>query len=128
MAYVFVLMRDQKPSSEYSQLTQTKAQCEEKLRGLVPVCVRQELEDTISSLKQQISLLQQRLSMLQDDIDQGSVSSEHLVTSTTSLHQLFGDNNCLSGPPPPYDGRRLETNSPSMGPAKEVEMKGQSRD
>ncbi|XP_029014904.1 centrosomal protein of 112 kDa isoform X2 [Betta splendens] len=42
---------------------------EEKIKGLMPAEVRQELEDTITSLKAQVTFLQKRASLLQEDLD-----------------------------------------------------------
>ncbi|CDQ91441.1 unnamed protein product [Oncorhynchus mykiss] len=40
-----------------------------KMKGLMPAELRQELEDTISSLKSQVNFLQKRASVLQEDLD-----------------------------------------------------------
>ncbi|XP_071329827.1 centrosomal protein of 112 kDa [Trachinotus anak] len=42
---------------------------EEKIKGLMPAELRQELEDTITSLKAQVNFLQKRVSLLQEDLD-----------------------------------------------------------
>ncbi|KAF7666395.1 hypothetical protein LDENG_00107860 [Lucifuga dentata] len=42
---------------------------EEKIKGLMPAKLRQELEDTITSLKAQVNFLQKRASLLQEDLD-----------------------------------------------------------
>ncbi|XP_026206564.1 centrosomal protein of 112 kDa isoform X2 [Anabas testudineus] len=42
---------------------------EEKIKGLMPAEVRQNLEDTITSLKAQVNSLQKRASLLQEDLD-----------------------------------------------------------
>ncbi|CAB1342319.1 unnamed protein product, partial [Coregonus sp. 'balchen'] len=39
------------------------------MKGLMPAELRQELEDTISSLKSQVNFLQKRASVLQEDLD-----------------------------------------------------------
>uniref|UniRef100_A0A3Q4G2N6 Centrosomal protein 112 n=1 Tax=Neolamprologus brichardi TaxID=32507 RepID=A0A3Q4G2N6_NEOBR len=52
-----------------SQVTMVHKEYEEKIKGLMPVELRQELEDTISSLKAQVNFLQMRASLLQEDLD-----------------------------------------------------------
>ncbi|XP_061741253.1 centrosomal protein of 112 kDa isoform X2 [Nerophis ophidion] len=42
---------------------------ENKMKGLIPAELRQELEDTITSLKYQVDFLQKRASVLQEDLD-----------------------------------------------------------
>uniref|UniRef100_UPI0037E9BDD6 centrosomal protein of 112 kDa n=1 Tax=Semicossyphus pulcher TaxID=241346 RepID=UPI0037E9BDD6 len=42
---------------------------EERIKGLMPAELRQELEDTITSLKAQVNFLQKRASLLQEDLD-----------------------------------------------------------
>ncbi|XP_006814735.1 centrosomal protein of 112 kDa-like [Saccoglossus kowalevskii] len=42
---------------------------EDKIRGLMPAQIREELEDTISSLKSQVNSLQQRAMVLQEELD-----------------------------------------------------------
>ncbi|KAM6966882.1 centrosomal protein of 112 kDa isoform 2-T2 [Tautogolabrus adspersus] len=42
---------------------------EEKIKGLMPSELRQELEDTINSLKAQVNFLQKRASLLQEELD-----------------------------------------------------------
>ncbi|XP_060946862.1 centrosomal protein of 112 kDa [Limanda limanda] len=42
---------------------------QEKLKGLMPAELRQELEDTITSLKAQVNFLQKRASLLQEDLN-----------------------------------------------------------
>ncbi|XP_056023139.1 centrosomal protein of 112 kDa-like isoform X2 [Ostrea edulis] len=51
------------------KITHLKLSFEEKLRGLVPSSVRQELEDTITALKSQINSLQQKTLILQEEVD-----------------------------------------------------------
>ncbi|CAJ1074972.1 centrosomal protein of 112 kDa isoform X2 [Xyrichtys novacula] len=42
---------------------------EKKIKGLMPAELRQELEDTIASLKAQVNFLQKRASLLQEELD-----------------------------------------------------------
>ncbi|KAG5832876.1 hypothetical protein ANANG_G00295840 [Anguilla anguilla] len=51
------------------QVTQIRQECEVKIKGLMPVALRQELEDTIASLKSQVNFLQKRAAVLQEDLD-----------------------------------------------------------
>ncbi|XP_030646111.1 centrosomal protein of 112 kDa [Chanos chanos] len=51
------------------QITQIRQECENKIKGLMPAELRQELEDTIASLKSQVNFLQKRASVLQEDLD-----------------------------------------------------------
>ncbi|XP_026862545.2 centrosomal protein of 112 kDa isoform X1 [Electrophorus electricus] len=51
------------------QITRIRQQYEMKIKGLMPVELRQELEDTITSLKSQVNFLQKRASVLQEDLD-----------------------------------------------------------
>ncbi|XP_061080171.1 centrosomal protein of 112 kDa isoform X1 [Conger conger] len=51
------------------QVTQIRQECEVKIKGLMPAALRQELEDTITSLKSQVSFLQKRAAVLQEDLD-----------------------------------------------------------
>ncbi|XP_069849234.1 centrosomal protein of 112 kDa isoform X8 [Dipodomys merriami] len=50
------------------QMTYIRQEYELKLKGLMPVSLRQELEDTISSLKSQVNFLQKRASILQEEL------------------------------------------------------------
>ncbi|XP_044531092.1 centrosomal protein of 112 kDa [Gracilinanus agilis] len=50
------------------QLTYVRQEYETKLKGLMPASLRQELEDTISSLKSQVNFLQKRASILQEEL------------------------------------------------------------
>ncbi|XP_074080839.1 centrosomal protein of 112 kDa isoform X2 [Macrotis lagotis] len=50
------------------QLTYIRQEYETKLKGLMPASLRQELEDTISSLKSQVNFLQKRASILQEEL------------------------------------------------------------
>ncbi|XP_059203109.1 centrosomal protein of 112 kDa [Centropristis striata] len=51
------------------KVTVVRQEYEEKIKGLMPAELRQELEDTISSLKAQVTFLQKRASLLQEDLD-----------------------------------------------------------
>ncbi|XP_013120254.1 centrosomal protein of 112 kDa isoform X6 [Oreochromis niloticus] len=51
------------------KVTVVHKEYEKKIKGLMPVELRQELEDTISSLKAQVNFLQMRASLLQEDLD-----------------------------------------------------------
>ncbi|XP_076020693.1 centrosomal protein of 112 kDa [Genypterus blacodes] len=51
------------------KMTVVRQACEEKIKGLMPAELRQELEDTISSLKAQVNFLQKRATLLQEDLD-----------------------------------------------------------
>ncbi|XP_055954492.1 centrosomal protein of 112 kDa isoform X3 [Patella vulgata] len=63
----------QKEESDYEEkVTRLKLNYEERIRGLIPTEVRQELEDTIEALKSQVYSLQQRASVLQDEVDTSS--------------------------------------------------------
>lgn len=49
--------------------TRLKLDQEERMRGLLSAEMKQELEDTIASLKSQVNTLQQRAAMLQEELD-----------------------------------------------------------
>ncbi|XP_017306633.1 centrosomal protein of 112 kDa isoform X5 [Ictalurus punctatus] len=51
------------------QITHIRQEYELKIKGLMPAELRQELEDTITSLKSQVSFLQKKASVLQEDLD-----------------------------------------------------------
>ncbi|KAM8845579.1 centrosomal protein of 112 kDa isoform 3-T5 [Spinachia spinachia] len=51
------------------KVTAVRQEYEEKIKGLMPAELRQELEDTIASLKAQVNFLQKRASLLQEDLD-----------------------------------------------------------
>ncbi|XP_034047132.1 centrosomal protein of 112 kDa-like isoform X1 [Thalassophryne amazonica] len=51
------------------QVTAVRQEYEDKIKGLIPAELRQQLEDTISSLKTQVHFHQKRASMLQEDLD-----------------------------------------------------------
>lgn len=50
-------------------MTHVRIEMEEKMRGLMTSELKQELEDTIASLKSQVTSLQQRAVMLQEELD-----------------------------------------------------------
>ncbi|XP_062621541.1 centrosomal protein of 112 kDa-like isoform X4 [Saccostrea cucullata] len=60
---------EQMEADHEEKVTHLKLSFEEKLRGLIPSSVRQELEDTITSLKSQINSLQQKTLILQEEVD-----------------------------------------------------------
>uniref|UniRef100_A0A8C4YGB7 Centrosomal protein 112 n=1 Tax=Gopherus evgoodei TaxID=1825980 RepID=A0A8C4YGB7_9SAUR len=51
------------------QVTYIRQEYETKLKGLMPVSLRKELEDTIASLKSQVNFLQKRASVLQEELN-----------------------------------------------------------
>ncbi|XP_070837049.1 centrosomal protein of 112 kDa [Chaetodon trifascialis] len=51
------------------KVTVVRQEYEGKIKGLMPAELRQELEDTITSLKAQVNFLQKRASLLQEDLD-----------------------------------------------------------
>ncbi|XP_066471152.1 centrosomal protein of 112 kDa isoform X3 [Tiliqua scincoides] len=51
------------------QMTSIRQEYETKLKGLMPASLRQELEDTILSLKSQVNFLQKRASILQEELN-----------------------------------------------------------
>ncbi|XP_060757349.1 centrosomal protein of 112 kDa isoform X7 [Neoarius graeffei] len=51
------------------QITHIRQEYELKIKGLMPAELRQELEDTITSLKSQVSFLQKKACVLQEDLD-----------------------------------------------------------
>ncbi|XP_051570286.1 centrosomal protein of 112 kDa-like isoform X2 [Myxocyprinus asiaticus] len=51
------------------QMTHVRQEYELKIRGLMPAELRQELEDTITSLKSQVNFLQKRVSVLKEELD-----------------------------------------------------------
>ncbi|XP_063097760.1 centrosomal protein of 112 kDa isoform X9 [Cavia porcellus] len=50
------------------QITSVRQEYETKFKGLMPASLRQELEDTISSLKSQVNFLQKRATILQEEL------------------------------------------------------------
>ncbi|XP_078612009.1 centrosomal protein of 112 kDa-like isoform X3 [Branchiostoma floridae x Branchiostoma japonicum] len=59
----------QQEIDQQEKLTHLQQQYEDRMRGLMPASLRQELEDTIASLKAQVNSLQQRASILQEELD-----------------------------------------------------------
>ncbi|KFQ31410.1 Centrosomal protein of 112 kDa, partial [Mesitornis unicolor] len=53
----------------HEQMTHIRQEYETTLKGLMPASLRQELEDTIVSLKSQVNMLQKRTSVLQEELD-----------------------------------------------------------
>lgn len=60
---------------------------EEKIKGLLPVSIKEELEDTILSLRQQVSILQSRADLLQEEVD-----ATNTITSTWDLSRFDKEN------------------------------------
>ncbi|KAM3847702.1 centrosomal protein of 112 kDa isoform 3-T3 [Vipera latastei] len=58
----------QKDLDTQEQMTSIRQEYETKLKGLMPASLRQELEDTILSLKSQVNFLRKRASILQDEL------------------------------------------------------------
>ncbi|XP_044305381.1 centrosomal protein of 112 kDa isoform X3 [Varanus komodoensis] len=58
----------QKDLETQEQVTSIRQEYETKLKGLMPASLRQELEDTILSLKSQVNFLQKRTSILQEEL------------------------------------------------------------
>lgn len=79
------------------KMTQIRLQYEDKIKGLMPSSVHQELEDTITSLKMQVTALQQRVNLLQQD-DIGE-SNSYPKSSFLSLH-AYPDSNYKTVPMP----------------------------
>ncbi|KFQ30529.1 Centrosomal protein of 112 kDa, partial [Merops nubicus] len=50
----------------HEQITLIRQEYETTLKGLMPASLRQELEDTITSLKSQVNILQKRLSLMEE--------------------------------------------------------------
>ncbi|XP_074464124.1 centrosomal protein of 112 kDa isoform X7 [Larus michahellis] len=53
----------------HEQMTHIRQEYETTFKGLMPASVRQELEDTIVSLKSQVNILQKRVSVLQEELN-----------------------------------------------------------
>ncbi|XP_065504127.1 centrosomal protein of 112 kDa isoform X2 [Caloenas nicobarica] len=53
----------------HEQMTHIRQEYETTLKGLMPASLRQELEDTIVSLKSQVNILQKRVSVLQEELN-----------------------------------------------------------
>ncbi|KAK3093597.1 hypothetical protein FSP39_017877 [Pinctada imbricata] len=60
---------EQMEADHEEKVTHLKLSYEERMRGLMPTAVRQELEDTIESLKSQVNSLQQKALVLQEEVD-----------------------------------------------------------
>ncbi|XP_036352112.1 centrosomal protein of 112 kDa isoform X4 [Ochotona princeps] len=58
----------QRELESQEQITYIRQEYETKFKGLMPASLRQELEDTISSLKSQVNFLQKRASILQEEL------------------------------------------------------------
>ncbi|KAM7386838.1 hypothetical protein PAMA_009460 [Pampus argenteus] len=67
------------------KVTAVRQEYEEKIKGLMPAELRQELEDIIASLKAQVNFLQKRATLLQEDLDACRSKRLHL-----SFMQLSG--------------------------------------
>ncbi|MEE6506897.1 hypothetical protein FKM82_007892 [Ascaphus truei] len=50
-------------------MTHIRQEYEMRIKGLMPFAMRQELEDTILSLKSQVNFLQKRAQVLQEDLN-----------------------------------------------------------
>ncbi|XP_066292704.1 centrosomal protein of 112 kDa-like isoform X1 [Branchiostoma lanceolatum] len=59
----------QQEIDQQEKLTHLQQQYEDRMRGLMPASLRQELEDTIASLKAQVNSVQQRAIILQEELD-----------------------------------------------------------
>nr|CAB3229848.1 centrosomal protein of 112 kDa-like [Phallusia mammillata] len=57
------------------QITRVKMQYEERMKGLLPKSLKDDLEETISCLKSQVKSLQQRTEILQDEVEAERVRS-----------------------------------------------------
>lgn len=64
------------------RMSRLRLQYEEKMKGLMPTSLREELEDTIESLRQQISVLQSRARVLQEELDTRNQFSSSFNVST----------------------------------------------
>lgn len=67
------------------KLTQVKMEYEDKMRGMLPMSVRKQLEDTISSLKSQVNSLQQRALLLQEEIDTKAGMPQNQFTTSSPM-------------------------------------------
>ncbi|KAL9956211.1 hypothetical protein ACROYT_G037657 [Oculina patagonica] len=71
------------------KVSRLRLQYEEKMKGLLPASLREELEDTIESLRQQISVLQSRARVLQEELDtRNQFSSSFNVSSVREQDEL----------------------------------------
>ncbi|XP_075435648.1 centrosomal protein of 112 kDa [Ascaphus truei] len=59
----------QKELDKQEQMTHIRQEYEMRIKGLMPFAMRQELEDTILSLKSQVNFLQKRAQVLQEDLN-----------------------------------------------------------
>ncbi|XP_052772842.1 centrosomal protein of 112 kDa-like isoform X2 [Mya arenaria] len=75
---------DRQDNDQEEKITHLKMSYEEKMRGLMPSSVRQELESTIESLRSQVSSLQQKCNLLQEDLDMTSKFPMGTFASRTS--------------------------------------------
>ncbi|XP_009869603.1 PREDICTED: centrosomal protein of 112 kDa-like, partial [Apaloderma vittatum] len=62
------------------QITHIRQEYETTLKGLMPASLRQELEDTIVSLKSQVNILEKRVSILQEELNIHHARSCYLNT------------------------------------------------
>nr|XP_055132694.1 LOW QUALITY PROTEIN: COP9 signalosome complex subunit 3-like [Symphalangus syndactylus] len=87
------IQRLTKASSMIEELQQyiidIRREYETKLKGLMPASLRQELEDTISSLKSQINFLQKKVSILQEKL-------LHIKAEGTAHKQALYVSQCLA--------------------------------
>ncbi|KAM5135844.1 centrosomal protein of 112 kDa-like [Mantella aurantiaca] len=60
--------RQEKEMEMQQQITHVREEYEETIRGLLPAALRNELEETIKSLKLQVNLLQKRTQVLQEEL------------------------------------------------------------
>ncbi|XP_073246209.1 centrosomal protein of 112 kDa-like [Porites lutea] len=71
------------------RISRLRLQYEEKMKGLMPASLREELEDTIESLRQQISVLQSRARVLQEELDSGNrLSSSFSISAVRDQDEL----------------------------------------
>lgn len=71
------------------RVSRLRLQYEEKMKGLMPASLREELEDTIESLRQQISVLQSRARVLQEELDtRNQFSSSFNVSAVRDRDEL----------------------------------------
>ncbi|KAM5273364.1 centrosomal protein of 112 kDa [Ctenodactylus gundi] len=69
------------------QITYIRQEYETKFKGLMPASLRQELEDTISSLKSQVNFLQKRAAILQEELT--AYQSRRYFTEVVKKAHLF---------------------------------------
>lgn len=67
------------------RVSRLRLQYEEKMKGLIPASLREELEDTIESLRQQITVLQSRVLVLQEELDAKSQFSSSFSVSPVRI-------------------------------------------